>query len=107
MLNVKLIYDSGCPNTEAARRHLQHALAAAGLPDIWKEWNRTDPTCPPHARYFGSPTILVDGRDLVGETARENTGTCRIYRTSDGRTSGVPPIHLLIQALFAGGGSES
>ena len=42
-------------------------------------------------RFPGSPTIRIDGRDIVPPGEGEPYSlTCRVYRTRDGRVSPVP-----------------
>jgi len=42
-------------------------------------------------RFPGSPTILIDGRDVVTPSADEPIGlTCRVYRRRDGEVSPTP-----------------
>ncbi|MCZ7684627.1 MAG: hypothetical protein M5U28_39980 [Sandaracinaceae bacterium] len=64
MPTLELVYDRGCPHVEAARASLERACEQAGLPPRWTEHSSDD--APPHARGYGSPTILVDGRDVAG-----------------------------------------
>jgi hypothetical protein len=51
-------------------------------------------------RFPGSPTILIDGRDVdpEGSSARPALN-CRIYRKPDGRPSPVPTREQLEAAL--------
>ena len=43
------------------------------------------------SRFPGSPTILIDGRDVVTPGPDEPVGlTCRVYRRRDGRISPTP-----------------
>ncbi|MBT3786716.1 hypothetical protein HOF92_17200, partial [bacterium] len=66
-MKIELIYDSDCPNVEKARRQLKEALAQSGLEESWKEWDRSARESPEYTRRYGSPTILVEGRDVAGE----------------------------------------
>lgn len=68
MPTIELIYHTGCPNVEAARRNLDAAMQRLGRPSQWREWNTDAADTPAHAKQFPSPTILVDGRE-VGEAA--------------------------------------
>lgn len=77
MPTVELIYFDGCPNVDAARDHLRQALAAARLPAIWQEWNQHDAQAPDRVRQFGSPTVLVDGRDVTCADAGVAAAACR------------------------------
>ncbi len=45
----------------------------------------------------GSPTILVDGRDVVAGTASASM-SCRLYRTERG-VDGAPTVEQLVKAL--------
>ena len=97
---IEFIYEPTCPNIEAARAALRQALLENGKPPVWREWDSTAPTSPPHARAYGSPTILVNGVDVAG-VAPSHAPTCRIYRDHKGRGSGVPSVELIAAALRA------
>jgi hypothetical protein len=62
---VELIYDATCPNVDAARQQLRDALARAGRPPIWTEWDRAAPSSPAYVRRYASPTVLVAGCDVT------------------------------------------
>jgi hypothetical protein len=102
---VELLWWEGCPSTERARSELARALAELGLPgaEVRMREIRTDA----QARtigFGGSPTILIDGRDLTGEPGDgDQPGglSCRIYRRRDGRISPTPDPDDLRDALRA------
>lgn len=96
-MKVELIYDRGCPNVAAARANLLKALAAAGGVPRWTEWDRADPESPPHVRHYGSPTILVDGKDVAGEPAGDGPN-CRLYG-ENGRLGAAPSVAQIAAAL--------
>jgi mercuric ion transport protein len=98
MASIELIYDSDCPNVEDARENLRRALSGLNLPARWTEWNRGQPDTPQRVRGFGSPTILVDGRDIADVKPGQDA-CCRIYETAGGRRSGVPPVALIREAI--------
>jgi len=98
---VELIYDSDCPNAAPTRENLARALAQAGVPAKWREWERSDPATPERARRFGSPAILVNGRDLEGLEG-QRAPSCRLYQTAAGSSSGAPPVELIVKALADG-----
>lgn len=100
MLKVELIYDSDCPNVSPARENLLRAFSHAGLIPRWREWERADARTPEYARAHGSPTVLVNGKDIAGPSAADAT-CCRIYANSDGSTQGAPPVALIAAALGA------
>ena len=96
---VELIYDPDCPHLEDARRALQAALSAVGMTPYWTEWNRKSPGSPAYARRFGSPTLLVDGRDVAGVPASEAVEGCRLYPDGSGALQGAPPVDRIAASL--------
>ena len=98
MPTAELVYDRDCPNLESARAHLLKAFGQAGMTAHWSEYLIGDPAVPHHARGYGSPTILVDGRDVSGGLPA-NEDSCRIYVDEQGRFSGVPAVHEIATAL--------
>jgi len=98
MSQVEFIYDRGCPNVEDARTQLRLALGKKGLPTTWQEWEHSDPASPAYARLYGSPSILVAGKDIAGEPPSEDP-SCRIYANTPGRNRGVPDVSLINAAL--------
>lgn len=100
-MRVELIYDTGCPNVAATRANLLQAFAAAQLEARWTEWERSSPASPAYVARFGSPSVLVDGLDVEGETPTESVTCCRLYASAEGRYSGTPAVEL-IEACSAG-----
>lgn len=98
MPTLDLLFFPGCPHVPAAREQLQRALDACALEARWSEHDVTDPATPAPLRRFGSPTILIDGRDVTGQPPGDATA-CRVYLGSD--RPGAPPLALLVQALRA------
>ncbi len=98
MVNAELIYDRDCPNVEAARERLKSALAKAGFETRWQEWERSDTASPDYVKKYGSPTILVDGKDVGGALPGDGK-SCRVYTDSDGNFSGVPSPETIASAL--------
>jgi len=95
---VELIYDSDCPNVADARVQLMRAFAYLGLTPSWKEWDRNSKESPAYAKGYGSPTILIDGKDCVG-LAPSDANSCRIYESSEGAKKGIPSLDIVISAL--------
>ncbi len=107
-MRVELIYDTGCPNVEETRTNLLRAFAAAHLKPKWAEWERSSRLSPAYAGRFGSPTVLVEGRDVAGEDPRDNLSCCRLYASADGRYRGAPSAEIIRAACTrpAPGSSE-
>ncbi len=109
MPRIEYIYDPDCPNVEGARQALREALRLSGQEEQWREWNRADADAPEHVRRYGSPTILVNGRDIAGVQPAA-APSCRIYTDSTGHARGIPPVDAIRRALgfaAAGGGRGS
>ncbi len=102
MPRVELIYDMDCPNAERAREALLRGFSEAGLPPSWTEWDRKSPGIPAYVRQYGSPTILVDGRDVTGAGPNEGHDSCRIYDHHAEGLKGVPPVHSIVSAFGKG-----
>jgi len=98
-MSVELIYDSDCPNVSKTRANLLRAFADAGQHAQWNEWDRNAPDTPARVKQYGSPTILVNGRDIAGEKAGETTASCRLYKNGDERFSRAPSIEQIADAL--------
>jgi hypothetical protein len=66
---IDLVYFDGCPHVDMARRNIEAALLAQGLPLTWQEHNVSDPAVGAEWLGYPSPTVLVDGQDVTGSTA--------------------------------------
>ena len=101
-LRIELVFDPECPNVERARVAIRGALAAIGAPVVWREWDCTDPATPSELRSLGSPSVLVDGRDVGCGTvsmAQADANSCRIYRDDCGCICGAPSVELILKAI--------
>lgn len=90
MANVDFIYAPDCPNVSLARANLLQAFARAGVQPKWSEHKIGDLDGPAHTRGYGSPTILVDSRDVAGLSPSAET-SCRIYEGVAGSAHGPAP----------------
>lgn len=97
-MKIELIYDLGCPNIPEAQKLLSEMLTSMNLPSAWQEWDRADAQAPDYVQGFGSPTILVDGKDVASE-AGADASCCRIYRDKAGAIRGAPSAEQLRNAL--------
>lgn len=110
---IELVYDSDCPNVCGCRNALRLALAQFGAQNgaqlgaelSWSEWDRNSVDTPTAYRSLGSPTVLVNGRDVCALTAagEPEGNSCRIYADNEsGSLSGVPSIQSILDALGLG-----
>lgn len=72
---IDLVYVEGCPNLDATRANLRSALDPTGAG--WREWDAGSAETPAEFRRFGSPTILVNGRDVTERGLRIDGASCR------------------------------
>ncbi len=101
-MNVELIYDADCPNVAATRSLLIKAFAETGVSARWREWERGTQESPAHVHGFGSPTILVNGKDIVDANPSNTAASCRVYSDDNGRFVRTPPFELICSALRKG-----
>jgi hypothetical protein len=100
-VNVELLWWEGCPSTERALEALREALTDLGLGDVHVRMRQMQTDEDAHdAGFVGSPTILIDGEDLVPAAGDQQIGlSCRVYKRRDGRISPVPDPEDLREAL--------
>lgn len=94
---IELVYFDDCPHVEAARRRLGEILASLGLPGRWREWNLDDPAAPARLRGLPSPTVLVDGANVMAGVEKGRGPACA--------PGGAPPAHRIRDALNRAAGS--
>jgi mercuric ion transport protein len=101
---IELVYDTTCPNVERARAAIRAALLSVGEPMEWQEWERGADATPAALRGLGSPSVLVNGRDVgcdEGTSAGADANSCRIYTDESGCLCGAPAAGLIVDALKA------
>src|SRR5919202_6406475 len=89
---VELLWWAGCPSHPRALDELREVMREEGLdPGAIELVEVESDEQARRERFPGSPTIRVDGRDVVEPGDGEPlTLTCRVYRTPDGRFSPLP-----------------
>jgi hypothetical protein len=99
-MRVELLWWSGCPSHPKALADLRAAMAELGLDaDTIELREIPSDTDARDERFVGSPTIRVNGTDVV-PVHREPYGlTCRVYHRRDGRISPTPDPADLRDAL--------
>jgi hypothetical protein len=85
-------YFDGCPNAQATLDNLREVAEELGIPDNHIQLVEVpDPGGAEEHRFQGSPTILVDGRDITtGEVPEGFSYTCRVYSFGGERTGVIP-----------------
>jgi hypothetical protein len=97
-VRVELLFWDGCPSHPRALADLRAALAAAGLPGDVELVEVRDADDAARLGFPGSPTIRLDGADVV-PSDEPPALACRLYRRRDGRPSPTPDPEDLADAL--------
>ncbi len=96
VMKIQLLSFAGCPNSEEARESLRRALIGSGLSPEFEEVDVMAPATPEPLKAWGSPTILVNGRDVGGDAP---TGPCcRVYGAGE-QIRGVPTETQIREAI--------
>jgi hypothetical protein len=106
--DVELLWWEGCPSTEQARQELGQVLQEMGLDSVEVRMRQieTDQAAK-RAEFTGSPTVLIDGVDVVPRPEEPWGLTCRVYRRRDGAISPTPDPQDLREALLRASGREA
>jgi hypothetical protein len=105
---VEFLWWRECPSWERALAELRAEMADVGLdPEAVSMREVETDAEADRERFFGSPTIRIDGEDVQAPPAGEPLGlTCRVYRLRDGRFSPTPDPEdvraVLLQAIKEG-----
>lgn len=97
---IQFLTFEGCPNAGPLRAALigylgDYGLAGAPVEDVDVE----AANCPEALRHWPSPTILVDGVDLFGDSVADGAA-CRIY--GQGGMPDLDDLNTRLQAVLGG-----
>lgn len=94
---IQFLYFEGCPLADAAQTALELALVSCGMDrSDYEHVDVLDPATPANLAIWGSPTILVNGKDVTGHSGGDGVA-CRIYDTADQ----VPTVESITAAIHA------
>ncbi len=101
-MRVRFLFYEECPSHELALERLREVLVEEGI-DTNVEVIKVESEEQAHAlRFVGSPTILVNGRDIDPPPPDSHYAlTCRAYHLEDGRISPLPSQGMIRQAIGA------
>lgn len=97
-LRVTLLYWEGCPSHEEALNRLRRVLEEEGVQAAVEVVRVDTEEEAERLRFPGSPTILVEGEDIVPSEGPYRL-TCRVYRQEDGRISPLPSAETIRRAV--------
>jgi len=99
-IRVEILAREDCPNRGMALVVVERAVDETGVPAEIEEIEVTSDEDAEELRALGSPTVLVDGRDVDPEPLYSDfSADDRIYRTSRG-PSGWPEAEWIRDALL-------
>lgn len=99
-MNVEHLFFDGCPNSadaDALVRDVVLALAPEATVEPLRVESEEEAR---RLRFFGSPSVRVDGEDLEGRGGGPFAFACRVYDHGDGLARGVPPRWLVEAAVL-------
>jgi hypothetical protein len=90
-MTVELLWWDGCPSHPEALAELRQILREENVEANVQLIEVMSDEQARQERFPGSPTIRIDGEDIVPPGDGEPFSlTCRVYRTRDGRVSPLP-----------------
>jgi hypothetical protein len=105
-MRIDVLHIEDCANWDAAGRLIIDVLSELGVADVSPRFTVIRSTADAARLPFaGSPTILIDGVDIVGNTAPIVDLACRIYREG-GRSAGIPSRETVREAIRSRLGSH-
>jgi hypothetical protein len=99
---VELLWWAGCPSHAKAKTMLEEALEQQGLdPECIETLQIVTDEEAIRERFVGSPTIRINGADIVPPADPTPALACRLYIRRDGRPSPLPDPQDLHDALHS------
>jgi hypothetical protein len=104
---IEVLTVPGCPNRDGAVALAARVCAQLGSAAEVRVIDIADQPAAEQARFLGSPTIRVDGRDIEpgAQWQEEYVCACRLYQVEYG-LRGLPDEDWLRQALLAAEGRQ-
>ena len=102
---IEVLYVEGCPNYRGALGLVERVRAELGVDAELRTTLISDQEAADQARFPGSPTVRVDGRDVEpgNEPPGEYSLACRLYRLEH-RFAGQPEERWIREALQGAAG---
>lgn len=95
-MQIQFLYFEDCPSHEDGLARLKVVMAEEGISSPIEIIQITTDKQAQAYDFIGSPTILVDGRDIVAPPPEAMPAlTCRVYQWEDGRFSPLPSPQMI------------
>jgi len=101
-VKVEVLYVAECPSHPAAVKLVKDILATEGVATEIHEVLVRDEVMAKELGFCGSPTIRINGRDVVGGPQQTESFalSCRLY--SGSKQVGLPPQEMIHRAVLEG-----
>jgi len=101
-MKVTFLYYEDCPSHNRTLERLRSVMTEENIgSEIEIIKVETDEQAQ-RFNFVGSPTILIDGRDIVPPSPEAIPAlTCRAYQLEDGRISPLPSVDMIRKAFLA------
>ena len=98
-MKVEVLYVAECPSHSAAVKLVREVLSSEGVAAEIREVLVRDESMATDLAFCGSPTIRINGRDVVGKSseAKAFALSCRFYPGS--AEIGLPPVEMVRRAV--------
>jgi len=102
---IEVLHVRDCPNYQGALALVERVQAELGIDAELRTTLIVDQAAAEQARFPGSPTVRIDGRDVEpgSEPAGGYTLACRLYRLED-RFTGQPQARWIREAPLQAAG---
>jgi hypothetical protein len=97
-MKIQLLYFDGCPSWQDGLKNLETVLQELNIDTPIEIIKVLDDENAARMKFLGSPSFLVDGRDLWHEDRESYSLSCRVYSTPAG-IRGVPTVEMLKEKL--------
>ena len=98
---IEVLWWAGCPSTDEAIELVRSEMEQAGFDAASLRVREVTSEGEAEGLGFrGSPTVRIDGRDIVEPAGQPGGLTCRVYRLRDGRVSPLPDRADVREALI-------
>lgn len=101
VMEVQLLHNKACTFYKKVMDVLEEVLAEKGLPVRYEVILISDDEEAKQYKFFGSPQIMVDGKDIdqnAQKIINYHADGCRVY-LYQGQTHDAPPKEMIIEAL--------
>jgi hypothetical protein len=89
-MTVELLWWEGCPSHPQALAELEGILRDEGVEADIQRLEILDDDQARRERFPGSPTIRINGEDIIRADGEPYSLTCRVYRRRDGKIRPTP-----------------